>query len=94
MSTDLSASDMATVDKVDQLLHVACVLDIDECVSLSQSVDIARNNYSVDWHKLFAKTFDFMEISIIWDIHKVNSLAEYTWLLSRSDLSLFNNRSC
>jgi hypothetical protein len=60
---------MTAVYKVDELLDITSVLEIDESITLCQSIDIARHDYSINRDKLLTKALDFMEISIVWDIH-------------------------
>ena len=72
-SSNLSRPDVSAVNIVNQQLDIKWILQVYKSISSGQSFMIPRNYDFINLNKLFAKFLNFMRISVIWNIHKVDS---------------------
>lgn len=57
---------MTAVNVVNQLLHIARLFEIDECIAAGQTLRVTRYNNLLDRNELAAECLNLVQISIIW----------------------------
>lgn len=66
LGANLPRPEMTAVNVVNQLLHIACLFEIDECIAAGQTLRVTRYNNLLDRNELAAECLNLVQVSIIW----------------------------
>jgi len=90
LSSHLSISDVSSINKINELLHICCILEVDEGISSRESILVSGDHDLVYRRKLFAQLLDLTQMGVVGQVHQVHSPCEEGGLIPRSNLPLLD----
>ena len=91
LGSDLSGSDMSSVNEVNHLWDITSFVKVHKCITSCPSLWISWNDNLVNRCELFDEVLDLVDVGIVWHVHEVHASGKHAFFVSGGGLSLVNH---